>query len=270
MRRLLAAGVGIATLVAASAGSAQTVYPIDRADILAGSRFDLKVEFAGLADAAKVAVTVNGKDHAQVFGKAADFVAREDGKDQSALILRDVSLHAARHLQGQVTDGTQTRELSWNVYDTGPRKAKNVILFIGDGMSLAHRVAARVLAKGMAEGKARGKLAIDDMPHMALVSTAGSDSIITDSANSASAYATGHKSAANAMGVYADRTADPLDDPKVETITQPGQAPARNGGRHRHQHRDRGRHARPRWSPIRAAAPNTTASSSSSSRPSPT
>jgi alkaline phosphatase len=118
-----------------------------------------------------------------------------------------------------VTDGVQTRELNWNVYDTPPRKAKNVILFIGDGMSLAHRVAARVLAKGIAEGKAFGKLAIDDMPQMALVATAGSDSIITDSANSASAYATGHKTAVNAMGVYADRTPDPLDDPKVETIT---------------------------------------------------
>jgi alkaline phosphatase len=86
-------------------------------------------------------------------------------------------------------------------------------------MSLAHRVAARVLAKGIAEGKAFGKLAMDDMPRMALVSTAGSDSIITDSANSASAYATGHKAAVNAMGVYSDRTFDALDDPKVETIT---------------------------------------------------
>src|SRR2546423_6266522 len=85
-------------------------------------------------------------------------------------------------------------------------------------MSPAHRIAARLLAKGVAEGKARGKLAIDDMPQMALVATAGSDSIITDSANSASAYATGHKAAINAMGVYADRTLDPLDDPKVETI----------------------------------------------------
>jgi alkaline phosphatase len=219
MRRLLAAAVCFATSVVASTGSAQTVYPIDRADILAGARFDLKVEFAGPADPAKVSVTLNDKDHAQVFGKAADFVAREEGKDQSALILRDVSLAQPGIYKVRVTDGAQTRELSWNVYDTGPRKAKNVILFIGDGMSLAHRVAARVLAKGMAEGKAHGKLTIDDMPHMALVSTAGSDSIITDSANSASAYSTGHKSAANAMGVYADRTADPLDDPKVETIS---------------------------------------------------
>lgn len=99
------------------------------------------------------------------------------------------------------------------------RPAKNVILFIGDGMSNAHRVAARLLSRGMTEGKARGKLAMDEMPHMALVATAGVDSIITDSANSASAYSTGHKSSTNAMGVYADRTRDPFDDPRVETIS---------------------------------------------------
>ena len=133
--------------------------------------------------------------------------------------------------------------MTWTVYDTGPRKAKNVILFIGDGMSPAHRVAARLLSKGIAEGKSLGKLAIDDMPHMALVATAGSDSIITDSANSASAYATGHKTAVNAMGVYADRTANPFDDPEGRNHHQPGEAPARHGDRHRHQHRSRGRHA---------------------------
>ena len=219
MRTVLAAAAGIAIAMAASAGSAQTVYPIDRADILSGARFDFKVEFAGLADPSKISITLNGKDYAQVFGKAATFVEREAGKDQSALLLRDVSLGDAGVYNIRVTDGTETRELRWNVYDTGPRKAKNVILFIGDGMSPAHRVAARLLAKGIAEGKAFGKLAIDDMPHMALVATAGSDSIITDSANSASAYATGHKSAVNAMGVYADRTPDPLDDPRVETVT---------------------------------------------------
>jgi alkaline phosphatase len=219
MRRWLAALAGLAISTTFSAGHAQTVYPIDRADILVGARFDLKVEFLGLVDPARVSVTLNGEDHAKAFGKAADFVEREDGKDQSALILRDVSLAQPGTYKVKVTDGAQTRELSWNVYDTPPRKAKNVILFIGDGMSLAHRVAARVLSKGIAEGKARGKLTIDDMPHMALVATAGSDSIVTDSANSASAYATGHKTVVNAMGVYGDRTASPLDDPKVETIS---------------------------------------------------
>jgi alkaline phosphatase len=219
MRRFLVAAAALTVSIAASTTHAQTVYPIDRADILVGARFDFKVEFPGLADPSKVTVTLNGEDHAKVFGKAAAFIEREEGKDQSALLLRDVSLAQPGTYKIRVTDGTRSRELSWNVYDTGARKAKNVILFIGDGMSPAHRIAARLLTKGIAEGKAFGKLAIDDMPQMALVATAGSDSIVTDSANSASAYATGHKSAVNALGVYADRTADPFDDPRVENIT---------------------------------------------------
>src|SRR5262245_66291831 len=86
-------------------------------------------------------------------------------------------------------------------------------------MSLAHRTAARILAAGITEGKYLGELAMDAMPNMALLGPAGVDSIITDSANSMSAYTTGHKSSVNALGVYADRTPDTLDDPKVETIT---------------------------------------------------
>src|SRR5689334_18204595 len=206
-------------LMAATAAHAQTIYPIDRAEILAGARFDLKIEFADRLAPGQAQVTVNGADAAAAFGKAAGFIEREDGKDQSALILRDVTLLQPGTYRIRASDGSHSREVTWTVYDTGPRQAKNVILFIGDGMSPAHRVAARLLSKGIAEGKSFGKLAIDDMPHTALVATAGSDSIITDSANSASAYSTGHKSAVNAMGVYADRTASPFDDPRVETVT---------------------------------------------------
>ncbi|MEY9180783.1 alkaline phosphatase [Bradyrhizobium sp. USDA 326] len=215
-------GSALASLIVlcwTSSLSAQTIYPIDRAEILAGAKFDFKVELPGPVDPARLKVTVNGADYATAFGSAGTFIDREDGKEQSALILRDVTLTRPGSIAVDVSDGTHQRSVTWTVYDTGPRKAKNVILFIGDGMSPAHRVAARILSKGISEGKSRGKLAIDDMPHMALVATAGSDSIITDSANSASAYATGHKSAVNALGVYADRTASPLDDPKVETIT---------------------------------------------------
>ncbi|MBR1123252.1 alkaline phosphatase [Bradyrhizobium lablabi] len=215
----LAAALSIAILFPASSAFAQTVYPIDRAEILSSAKFDFKVEFSEKVDPANMKVTVNGQDYASAFGRAGTFVEREEGKDQSALTLRDVTLSAPGAVVVEASDGTRSRKVAWNVYDTGPRKAKNVILFIGDGMSLSHRVAARLLSKGIAEGKSRGKLAMDDMPHMALVATAGSDSIITDSANSASAYATGHKSAVNAMGVYADRTKDPFDDPRVETIT---------------------------------------------------
>jgi len=63
---------------------------------------------------------------------------------------------------------------------------------------------------------------------MALVSTSGTDAIVTDSANSMSAYTTGHKSCVNAMGVYCARNKSGLAHPKVETIAE--LAKRRNGG----------------------------------------
>ena len=136
-------------------------------------------------------------------------------------------------------------------------------------MSPAHRVAARLLSKGIAEGKSLGKLAIDDMPHMALVATAGSDSIITNSANAASAYSTGHKSAVNAMGVYADRTASAFDDPKVETITSLAKRRHEMASASSPIPKSRTPRRR-RWWRTPAAAPPMTRSSSSFSRRGPT
>ncbi|MDB5626305.1 MAG: Alkaline phosphatase [Tardiphaga sp.] len=205
--------------LAIAPSQAQTIYPIDRAEMLSGARFDLKVEFPDVVDPATIKLTINGEPSERVFGKPIAFIAREEGEEQSALMLRDVSLPKPGTYTIAVSDGARSNSVTWTVADTGPRRAKNVILFIGDGLSPAHRIGARLLSKGISGGKANAKLAIDDMPHMALVATAGSDSIITDSANAASAYATGHKAAVNAMGVYADRTASPFDDPKVETIT---------------------------------------------------
>src|SRR5499425_2979634 len=209
----------VAVALGATPAGAITIYPIDRAQILAGSRFDLKVEFDGVVTASDARITIDGKDPAAAVGRPAAFVEREDGVAASALILRDVSLTRPGRYAVVASDGKTSRTVSWEVFATGPRKARNVILFIGDGMSVAHRTAARILGKGMAEGKYHGRLAMDAMPYMALVGTAGVDSIITDSANSASAYTTGHKSSVNALGVYADRTPSTLDDPRVETLT---------------------------------------------------
>src|SRR5262249_46625303 len=213
---VVAVGLGLSWPAAIAA---LTIYPVDRAEILAGSRFDLKVEFDGVIGRADVKVTVNGNDPAAMFGRAAEFVAKEKGVDASALILRDAVLPKAGRYAVVASDGKVTRTVTWDVFDTGPRRARNVILFIGDGMSVAHRTAARILSKGIAEGKYHGQLAMDTLPRMALLGTGGVDPLTTDSANSASAYTTGHKSSVNALGVYADRTPDTLDDPRVETIT---------------------------------------------------
>ena len=90
------------------------------AQILAGSRFDFKVEFSDRVARSEIRVTVNGAEHAAVFGKAAAYIEKEDGKEQSALILRDVSLTKPGAYAVAASDGTNTREICWKVYATGP------------------------------------------------------------------------------------------------------------------------------------------------------
>lgn len=218
LKRALLATV-LATVGFAASAEAQTIYPLNRAEILAGSKFDLKVEFPGAPQAASVKVTVGGKDAAEVFGKRPMIVEWEDGNELTAYWLRDVTLPAAGKIEVVATAGDKSKKVDWDVYDTPKgRVAKNVILFIGDGLSVAHRTAARMMSKGIVEGRYGGELAIDDMPAMALISTAGTDSIVTDSANAMSAYTTGHKSCVNALGVYCAKNKGTLDHPKVETI----------------------------------------------------
>ena len=204
----------------ALASQAGALYPLDRATILAGSRFDIKVEFDAASPESALNVKLNGKPLSAEAGRPSQYVERENGKAGSALIWRDVSLATPGVYTLEASDGKETMSVSWEVYGTGARKARNVIFFVGDGMTLANRTAARILSRGIKEGKYFGKLAFDDMPHMALVGTSGADSIITDSANSMSAYTTGHKSSVNALGVYASRAAGNLDHPKVETLAE--------------------------------------------------
>src|SRR5215510_6714384 len=196
-------GFGAALLLLiASAAQAQTIYPINRAEILIGAKFDLKVEFPGAPPAGALRVTINGQDAATVIGKSASVMEREDGGDHSAYWIRDAALTKPGRYVVEASTGQQKASVVWEVFDTPAATAKNVILFIGDGLTIAHRTAARILSKGLVEGRFGGDLAIDDMPHMALVSTSGTDSVVTDSANSMSAYTTGHKSCVNAMGIY--------------------------------------------------------------------
>ncbi|MFZ5650089.1 MAG: alkaline phosphatase [Bacillota bacterium] len=230
-KRLLIALVLVFTLLAgllpagANPGGARiTILPIDRAKFLAGQKFDFQAEATNLPGAAKYwDIRVNGQPMADYFGKAEE----TSGDDQTVrYTLRDVAFEKP----GQVTvnvqvvgDGwVESRQASYQVVQAqSPGKpAKNVILIVGDGMSLPIRTAARVLSKGMSEGRFNGLLEMDRMEEFGLITTSGMDSIVTDSANSASAYATGHKSAVNAMGVYPNSTKDPMDDPRVENIVE--------------------------------------------------
>ncbi len=222
MRKIVATLV--ASTILAAAAQAAEVYPLDRATILSGSPFDFKVEFASVVKPEDVKITVNGQDYKAAFGKDAEFVAEEKGKDKvfgSAVILRGVTLANAGDYKVEVSAGAETKNVTWTVYGTPAQaKAKNVIFLIADGLSVAHRTAARIMSKGMTEGKANGRLNMDDVPPVAFVGTSATDAVATDSANTMSAYMTGHKTAVNAIGVYADRTPASLDDPKVETLAE--------------------------------------------------
>ena len=227
MRSLLAALAATTCLI--SVADAATVYPLDRATILAGSPFDLKVEFDAVVKLADVTVTINGEPADKVLGKSVEFVEKEKGFEASAILIRAGALPKPGSYTVEAKAGGETKSVTWEVYGTpATAKAKNVIFFLGDGLSMAHRTGARLMSKGMTEGKANGRLNLDDIPPVAFIGTSASNSVATDSANTMSAYMTGHKTAVNALGVYADRTKDSLDDPRVENI---GEALRRTTGK---------------------------------------
>ncbi len=199
--------------------SAAALYPIDNAAILLGSQFDIKIEFDGISTPEELDIQLNGAPITKLVKQQPTFIPNESGKG-SSLIYRDVQLNQAGKYVLTAKSSQQALQVSWDVYASGPKRVKNVILFIGDGMTIANRTSARVFSKGISEGKYQGKLSFDDMPNTALIGTSGSDSLITDSANSMSAYTTGHKTAVNAMGVYVSRASDNLRHPKVETIAE--------------------------------------------------
>src|SRR5690242_13034323 len=83
---------------------------------------------------------------------------------------------------------------------TAAERAKNVILFIGDGMGVSTLTAARIY-----DGQKRGVdgasnlLSFEAFPNLALVRTYSADSLVTDSAASASALLTGRRTLNGAL-----------------------------------------------------------------------
>src|SRR5260370_27134033 len=171
MTRTAAICLGTALFLAATGTTnAETIYPLNRAEILSGSRFDLKVEFPGAPGAAAMRVTINGADAASAVGKIPSVIEREDGGDYSAFWIRDIALTRPGKYVVEATANSSTASVTWNVFDTPRAQAKNVILFIGDGMTIAHRTAARILSKGLFKARYGGQLAVANMPYIALVS----------------------------------------------------------------------------------------------------
>ncbi|KAL9592862.1 MAG: hypothetical protein Q9219_007716, partial [cf. Caloplaca sp. 3 TL-2023] len=155
-----------------------------------------------------------------------DYFAR-DAKTPSSVNVaskayRSVALYEAGNYTVTLTynNGTQTKA-EWLVRDLeSVAKTKNVVLFIGDGMTTNMISAARLIAHTTVNGRYQSRLQMDKFPVVGHQMTHSIDSFITDSANSATALYTGHKSTVNALGVYRDSSPNPFDDPKFETIAE--------------------------------------------------
>jgi len=121
---------------------------------------------------------------------------------------------------------------------------RNVILFIGDAMGTAYRDAARLVGRAtldsngknsLREGLFDNLLEMDKMPITGMSMTYGSDSVLPDSANTGSAWATGNKTFLAAVNSFSDGTDCKwrfngqtnvttlqymLDNPRVENLWQ--------------------------------------------------
>ncbi|CAA0091942.1 Alkaline phosphatase H [Zhongshania aliphaticivorans] len=102
------------------------------------------------------------------------------------------------------TDAAATTSAKANAAAT-PEKAKNVILFVGDGMGVTTLTAARIL-QGQQAGALgeEGYLSFETFPHTALVKTYNVDAQTPDSAGTMTAMMSGVKSDAGVLGVTED------------------------------------------------------------------
>jgi alkaline phosphatase len=202
------------------------ILPIDRATVLPGALFDFRVEVHAEALPEDFAVSVNGEDAAAFFGaepteESWTFGDEADPTPAQSVIWRGATLPEPGVYVVDVTAGGATTSVSWYARPVQPNAgAQNVILFVADGMSVPTITAARIASRGNTEGKPNGLLAMDQMETIGLAHTSSVDSIMADSANTASALNTGHKSSVNALGVYADTSPDTLDDPRQETLAE--------------------------------------------------
>ncbi len=137
----------------------------------------------------------------------------------SSVIWRGLTAPAAGDYMVEVTAGGTTQAVTWTVRAPQTGGGKNVILFMADGMTVGMLSAARA-ALGITQGTPDNPLAIDSFESVGLAHTSSVDSLMADSANTASSLNTGHIGSVNATGSYSDTSPNTLDDPQTETFAQ--------------------------------------------------
>lgn len=198
------------------------ILPINQAQFLPGISFDLRVEVHADALPEDFSATINGEAIGDFFGVEGTEESWTFGADETpsnSIIWRGLSFATPGEYTVEVVAGGETHTALYTVREPATeRVAQNVMLFIADGGSTAVYTAARLISRGMDQGTYRDNLSFEKFEEIGFLHTSGIDSIITDSANSASSYNTGHKTAVNANGIYPDTSPDLLDDPRTEKL----------------------------------------------------
>jgi alkaline phosphatase len=229
--RPLALLLAIASLACATpAGalpSSVALVPPDGARLLEGQRFDVRVEGKGTG-AYTATLTLDGQPLALTSGaqgtSTTDGISAAGwgGFNRRSHAIATPGLHTLAATFGDAT-GSVTVTSRIQVLGIGGRHdgedrraARNVIIFLGDGMGVAHRTAARIVKYGVAGGDPLGHLEMDGFPGTGLVSTHSLNSIITDSAPGMACYSTGSHANNNQEGVYPAHVTSPFYQPRVE------------------------------------------------------
>ena len=143
------------------------ILPVDTAKFVAGAKFDFDVEVSNAKDLKNVDITINGQNANQFFGQK--LVAKELGNGVVSYRVNQVDFPKTGNYTVRVSatdaDGTNAADARYKVVQEKAQKpAKNVILFIGDGMSLQAREMARIISKGLTNGKYNDLLAMEKCP----------------------------------------------------------------------------------------------------------
>ncbi|KAL0577138.1 hypothetical protein V5O48_004852 [Marasmius crinis-equi] len=160
------------------------------------------------------------------FSYPEDLFAKDEGNltvvNVASKAFRALSLTEPGHYKATLKYYQTAQTVAhWTVREASKkRQAKNVVFFIGDGMTQSMITAARLLAHKSINGVYQSLMQLDQMEALGHQMTHSIDSFITDSANSATALYTGKKSTVNALNVYVDSSPNSFDDPKIESIAE--------------------------------------------------
>ena len=196
--------------------------PDQRFDLQATVRPDAGTTITSVEFAVDGETVVNGSVNLQTTGLVAGLPAGTTVASVRAYSNSRPGRHLLTVTARQSDGKTVSAKGNFEVVDIlpGGRRARNVIIMLGDGMGASHRTAARIMLNGYSQGKANARLAMDTFPNTAMVMTASLDSIVTDSAPGMQNYVTGNKSANNQEGVWPDDTVDAFDNPRIEYLAE--------------------------------------------------